>query len=170
MSNDADLQLVFKEASDYAKEASKPIFQSNKILSVFNLYPYHLLLEAYKILKFRLPYCVFELFKNHSPRRANNGLSFTIPRTRLSIEKSGFIFQAIKCWNSVHKTLLTSTNIQIHKDSQIKGSHSTTTAVFYDYSTPISTFKLKLRNFLTSKQHSGPPDVWNQNDTLLHSF
>ena len=52
MSKDANLQLVYKEASDYTKEASKPIFQSNKILSVFNLYPYHVLLETYKILKY----------------------------------------------------------------------------------------------------------------------
>ena len=163
------MQLVYREASDYAKEASKPIFKANKILSVFNLYPYHILLEAYKVLKFRIPYCVFDLFNKKSPRRANNGLSFIIPKTRLSIEKSTFIYQSIKCWNSVYKSLLTPTSINIHKDCQIKGSHSRTTAVFYDYSTPISTFKLKLRNFLTLKQHSGSTEEWSQHDTLLHA-
>ena len=169
ISKDSNLQLVYREASDYAKEASKPIFKANKILSVFNLYPYHILLEAYKVLKFRIPYCVFDLFNKQSPTRANNGLSFIIPKTRLSIEKSTFIYQSIKCWNSVYKSLLTPTSINIHKDCQIKGSHSRTTAVFYDYSTPISTFKLKLRNFLTLKQHSGSTEEWSQHDTLLHA-
>ena len=42
--------------------------------------------------------------------------------------------------------------------------------VFYDYSTPISTFRLKLRNFLPLKQHSGTTEEWSHHDTLLYAL
>ena len=40
----------------YRKEASKPLFNSNKLLTVHNLYKYHCLLEMFKIIKLRISY------------------------------------------------------------------------------------------------------------------
>ena len=42
-------------ASFYEKEKSKPLFQKNKILSVFNLYTFHTIMETFKILKLQSP-------------------------------------------------------------------------------------------------------------------
>ena len=47
----------------YIPEHTKPLFESNKILSVQNLYTYHCFMETYKILKFRQPMSLFNKFK-----------------------------------------------------------------------------------------------------------
>ena len=46
----------------YKKEHSKPLFTSNDILSVHNLYKYHSSLEVYKVLKLRVPISLYSLF------------------------------------------------------------------------------------------------------------
>ena len=169
MSSNPSLELVYKQSSDYTKEPSKPIFKAHSIMSIFNLYTYHILLETYKVLKFRLPYCIYELLHDQSSSN-DHGLSFIIPKTRLSIEKSTFSFQAFLSWNLLYKSLLTPTNIKLHKSCQIKGDHGTTTVVIWDFTTPISTFKLRLKNHLLNHQHptsSGTPENWTLNDALL---
>ena len=59
LTNNSSLKIIHK---DYSKEHTKPIFKDNDILTIYNLFPYHSLLELYKILKFRIPYCMYELF------------------------------------------------------------------------------------------------------------
>ena len=172
-STNPGLETVYKDSSDYTREPSKPIFKAHDIISVFNLYTYHVLLEAYKILKLRLPYSVYELFSKHSPRRGDHhGLSLIIPKTRLSFEKSTFIYQAILSWNSLYKSILTPVNIDLHKSCKIKGDQGRTTIVTWDYSTPTSTFKLRLKKFILTHQHSpsiGTAQDWRKEDTLSHS-
>ena len=165
------LELIYKESSDFAKEPSKPIFKAHNIMSVFNLYPYHVLLETYNVLKFRLPYCIYELLNRHSSKRCDHGLSFITPKTRLSIEKSTFVYQACLSWNLLYKSLLTPTSIDIHRSCRIRGDQGTTTAVIWDFSTPVSTYKLKLKKVILNHQHSlpsGTSENWTRNDTLLH--
>ena len=69
---------------DYSKEHTKPLFKKYGILSVYNLYPYYNLLELYKILKFRTPYCMYELF-NLLPNQAGRNLTLTIPAENLCL-------------------------------------------------------------------------------------
>ena len=59
LESDSLFKIIYK---DYNDEHTKPLFNSHKILTVHNLYVYHTLLETYKTLKFRSPYCIFELF------------------------------------------------------------------------------------------------------------
>ena len=47
----------------YKKESTKPLFTSNDILTVHNLYKYHNTLGMYKILKIRIPISLYTLFK-----------------------------------------------------------------------------------------------------------
>ena len=63
---------------DYSKEHTKPLFKKHDILSIFNLYPYFCLIELYKALKFRIPYCVFELFQR-IPNPSGRNLTLMIP-------------------------------------------------------------------------------------------
>ena len=48
---------------NFCLEHTKPLFNKNKLLSVYNLYTYHTLLEIYKILKTHTPISLFSLFK-----------------------------------------------------------------------------------------------------------
>ena len=52
----------------YKKEASKPLFSTNNILTVHNLHKYHCLLELFKIIKLRIPMSLYELFKRSKIR------------------------------------------------------------------------------------------------------
>ena len=167
---DPSLKSIYKESTDYTKESSKPIFKAHDIMSIFNIYVYHVLLETYKVLKFRLPYCVYELLNNQSSRRKNHGLSFEIPKCRLSLEKSTFTYQAMICWNLIYKSLLTPTTVEIHKSCQIKGSQGTLTAIIWDFSTSVLSFKSKLKKLLLNTQHSiGTVEDWTKHDTLLYT-
>ena len=172
-STNPGLETVYKQSTDYAKEPSKPIFKAHAIISVYNLYTYHVLLEFYKILKFRVPYCLYELFTKHSPRREDHhGLYFIIPKNRLSFEKSTFIYQAILSWNSLYKSILTPENIELHKSCKIKGDQGSSILVTWDYSTSTSTFKARLKKIIIDHQHSpltGTLLDWHKTDTLSHS-
>jgi len=170
MSVDPTLELVYKKSSDFAKEPCKPIFKSNNILTIFNIYPYHVLLETYKVLKFRVPYCIYELFSTNPNTRNYYGLNLSVPRSRISIERTTFKYQAVISWNLVYKSLLTPTSIKLHPTCQIKRDQSTITATIWDYTTPIPTFKHRLKKLLLNTQHSpDSSDIWSKADTLLNS-
>ena len=146
-----NLNLLFKDEVNHIKEHTKPLFSTHKILSVYNLYPYHVLLELYKILKFRVPYCMYDLFSNRSSNTYNHGLNITIPDTRLDFQRKTFCYQATLCWNQFYKKLVSPFSVILHKNCQIKGDASTVTTINYDFSTPVSTFKLNLNNLLYIK-------------------
>ena len=101
-----NLNLLFKDEADHTKEHTKPLFKSNNILSVYNLHPYHMLLELYKILKFRIPYCMYDLFADNFKSKYNRGLNITVPETKLNIQRNTFLYQAILCWNKYYKKLV----------------------------------------------------------------
>ena len=54
----------------YEEEDSKPLFNDNNLLTVYQLYKYHCTLEMFKIVKLRLPISLYSLF-NISNRREN---------------------------------------------------------------------------------------------------
>ena len=60
----------------YKKEHTKPLFNKNSIMSVYNLYFYHCSTDIFKILKFRSPISLFSLF-NLSERAGKESLALT---------------------------------------------------------------------------------------------
>ena len=71
---------------DYTKEHTNSLFIKQEILTVFNLYPYHCLLELYKILKFRTPYCILKCIFEHFtllPNETGRSLTLTLPIYKL---------------------------------------------------------------------------------------
>ena len=46
----------------YCKEHTKPLFHKHQILSFKNLYNYQICIETLKVLKFKYPACLFNLF------------------------------------------------------------------------------------------------------------
>ena len=81
-------QILGKEF--YMKEPSKPLFNTNKILSVHNLYKYRTIMEVYKILKYHLPISIYSLF-NRSTRK--EGLLIT------STVLNNFVSRSSRMWN-----------------------------------------------------------------------
>ena len=81
-----------------------------------------------------------------------------------------FRYQAIISWNLVYKSLLTPVRLDLHPSCHIKGDQSTITAIIWDYTTNIPTFKLRLKKLLLNTQHpTDSPDAWSKIDTLLHT-
>ena len=82
---------------NYQLEHTKPIFKLLKLLTVHNLYNYHVTLETFNIIKFRKPYTLFEKIQvsNH------NILSLIQPRIRLDIRENNFLCKSASIWNAV---------------------------------------------------------------------
>ena len=75
----------------YKREASKPLFNTNKILCIHNLYKYRTIMEVYKILKYHLPISLFIKF-NRSTRK--DGLLIT------SVPMDNFVSRSSRLWNT----------------------------------------------------------------------
>ena len=162
LDGNSKLKLIFREEVDYTLEHTKPLFKLHKILTVHNLYPYYMLLELYKILKFRRPYCLYDILK--PPTSVCKGLTIKIPNTTLSIQQKIFTYKSIVLWNKYYKSLIMPFAIPLHKDFKPKyDKDNIINTLNYDFSTKVSTLKEQLRNLLTSKQHSGSDYEWNIN-------
>ena len=136
---------------NYCLEHTKPIFSEYNILSLRHLYIQHTFVELFKIVKFRAPFSVFELF-NPSPRNTN--LLMCLPKINLDLSKYNFVFSASLIWNSLIGGLLekcspNSAGIMVPGSSE-----------FSDTTTPISYIKKKLKNILLDTQKLGENDEW----------
>ena len=130
---------------NYEKENTKPLFLENELLTVHNLYNYHIIINIFNILKYRTPYSLFDKF-SFSARKE---LSLVRPTTLHSKRLQNFICKSTAKWNEVskiifeHTTLITIRGLLI----LIPGS-----AVGSDLTAKTSTIKLKLKNILLSIQ------------------
>ena len=82
----------------YRKEHTKPLFTKVKLLALQNIYNYQCCIELLKILKFRTPMALYNLFKI-SPR--NNSILLILPT-----KSHHFVFSASKIWNVIAKVLV----------------------------------------------------------------
>ena len=121
-----------------------------------NSYVYYTLLELYKTLKFRSPYCFFEIFS--MPGTKQMDLSIQVPQFKLQCEKVSFVYQSIILWNKYYKQLLTPFTIPLHHEFISKHKLTNCKSIHYDYSTKVSTFKSKLSKLLLEIQSEGDED------------
>ena len=75
----------------YVKESTKPLFKAHDLLSVHNLYRHRCIMELFKIVKYRLPISLYELF-NRSNRRED---LFRTPSP-----SDNFIYKSASLWNT----------------------------------------------------------------------
>ena len=118
----------------YEQEHSKPLFNDNNLLTVYQLYTYHCTLEMFKIVNLRLPISLYSLF-NMSNRRENY---FITPNPSTS-----FVYQSAFMWNSCYK-LSSLYNIE--------------------FSTAIVTVKHKLKTVLLNAQKQFDKSIWFPNN------
>lgn len=122
----------------YEKEHTKPIFNRLKILTIQNLFKYHCITEIFKIMKFRSPYCLFELI-TISPRDS----SYTII---LPNKINTFIWKASQAWNTIHKYVLNTS----------KG-----------FATPVNSIKHRTKAIILECQDLHDPEEWNPDNFRL---
>ena len=145
-----NLKIITK---DYSKEHTKALFKSHNILTIYNLYPYHVLLELYKILKFRMPYCMYELL--NMTQCNGRGLSIVTPKVTLSSQKRTFIYNAVILWNKMYKSIIRPFTIKLHDMHRLRCDSYNPEVSYYDLSTTVSTFKSKVKDLLYKTQILG---------------
>ena len=150
-----NLHTVYK---DFSKEHTKPLFISNKILTVHNLYTYHTLLELYKVLKFRTPYCLYDMFSPKGERQ--HDLNIHVPLVNKDCQRQSFSYQSRILWNMLYKKLVVPYSIPIHYEYIKKHNLTHCASIHYDYSTKTSLFKSKLWKLLYGQQLLGDKVCW----------
>ena len=115
----------------YMREHTKPIFNSNKILTVNNLYRYTSACELMKILKFGYPKILADSF-TLSSRNDKNLIIL------LRLKNSQFHYKASVIWNDLLKPL----------------------KIPIVYEIDVSVFKRKLKQYLLDLQEAGHHLIW----------
>ena len=81
------------DSTFYIKEHSKPLLNKHSILTIHNLYIYHCAAATLKILKFRSPMSLYQLFELSD--RKETYLITTSPSQNF-VYKAGFIWNAVR--------------------------------------------------------------------------
>lgn len=128
---------------DYILEHTKPLFNENKILCLHHLHIQHTFIELFKIIKYRTPMSVYEMFQSSS--RDSNFL-MNVPKINLNISKPNFAFNASLIWNKLIGMLLNRCFPNFF-GLMVPGSSEGS-----DLSAPISSIKKKLKEILFNTQ------------------
>ena len=110
------------------------------IFRVRNLYHYFCTVNVFKILKFRQPITLYEMYQlSHR----ETSLALILP------ERSGqFFYKSALAWNSVYRSVLERPNS--------------------DLTTKISHFKDEIKKLLSSKQNEGENIDWQKSNFILY--
>ena len=138
----------------YMREHTKPIFNSNEILTIHNLFKYHTILGVIKTLKFRTPISIYSCF-NISSRKG----TFLVTTETVGT----YIYTASSMWNKC-------TGIIFNKPSLVEVWHSHMkkpekvlipgSSPNSDLCIPMSTFKYRLKKLLLETQKQGDTIEW----------
>ena len=133
---------------NYSLENTKPIFNKEKILSIYNLYVYHVFIELFKILKNRQPISLANLFQ--LSLRSTSFL-IRIPQFQLDLSKHNFVYIASTTWNSLIGKTIDKCKPN-ERNIMVPGSSG-----FSDLSAPISIIKSRVKSILFEAQKLTTP-------------
>ena len=88
---------------NFALENTKPLFNKEKIMSIYNLYVQHVFIELFKILKERQPISLADLFQLSF--RSSSRIILT-PFSSYENTKQNFVHRASNTWNSLIDKIL----------------------------------------------------------------
>ena len=127
-------------AEFYSREHTKPLFTEYNLLAIRNLYHYFCTVDVFKILKFRQPITLYEMYQlSHR----ETSLALILP------ERSGqFFYKSALAWNSVYRSVLERPNS--------------------DLTTKIPHFKDEFKKLLSSKQNEGENIDWQKSNFILY--
>ena len=144
---------------DYMLEHTKPIFNSENILSIKHLHIQHTFVELFKIMKEQMPISLHELFK-FSPRISN--FLMIPPRFNLEISRQNFVYNGTHIWNGLIGQVL-NTCEPYPNNLMVPGSSTNS-----DLSASISVIKKRVKKFLfqiQALQTPGRKNEWMPNNT-----
>ena len=131
---------------DYLLEHTRSLYNEQNILSLHHLYIQHTFMDLFKILKYRTPISVSELFCR-SPRTTN--FLLLLPKINLQVSRLNFVFSASSIWISLIGRLLN--KCSPNSDGiMVAGSSKCS-----DMSAPISYMKKRLNEILVGVQKLG---------------
>ena len=139
-------------SKEYCLEHTKPLFNENKLLTVFNLHTLHTFMEVFKVMKYHSPISIYELLTlGHRAQK----VTLILPKVNLDISKHNFVFKSAAIWNSLNATLF---NRCIPQSDGIVIPGSTENS---DMAASISVIKNKLKCHLLEKQKLGDKINWD---------
>ena len=138
---------------NFELEHTKPIFNSEKILSIFHLYIQHTFVETFKIMKERLPMSLYVLF-TQSCRETN--LLMCPPKFSLEISRQNFVYSSCLIWNGTIGQVLDKCK-PYPNDIMVPGSSPNS-----DLSASISIIKNRLKEKLFQTQGLKTPGRTNE--------
>lgn len=138
---------------NYDLEHTKPLFNENNILTVYNLYGIHTFMEIFKILKYHSPISIYELLLLGF--RDCQKTTLLLPKINLQISMNNFIFKSATLWNRFYPNLFNRC-LPLNNGIIIPGS-----SINSDMAASISVIKNRLKSYLLAKQKLGFNDTWN---------
>ena len=110
------------------------------------MHVYHTFVHLFKILKYKIPKSVYDLFID-TPR-SNDGINMLLllPKIRTELEKSNFVFQGSLIWNAVIEKVMN--KCKPNKDGILVPGSSECS----DLAAPISAIKNKVFDLLLKVQ------------------
>ena len=140
-----------RTGKNFSLEHSKQLFNEKGILSIKNLYNYHMFMEVFKIVKLSTPISIRNLVK-FLPR--SEKLILEVPLVRLDVTKQNFAFKSTQVWNDLSVKILEKCDA-LDNGLIIPGSAENS-----DLAASTSFVKGRLRNLLLSQQKLGDPLLW----------
>ena len=122
----------------YQREHTKPLFNNQQILTVCNLYHYHMLLETFKIIKTRTPISLYSCFTQSTRKE-------TLLITPSYSEN--FVYNASMMWN-IFRTCPEGSKIS-------------------DFIVGISYIKTKIKALLFRRQKLGDIEEWDESNSCI---
>ena len=141
----------------YSLEHTKPLFNQNRILNLFNLYIYHTFINTFKILKTYTPVSLYTLF---SLSQESTHFLLFLPKITLDKCKNNFIFKSCSIWNCLITNIF-ELSLPNDKGIIVRGSSPNS-----DFCTPIAFVKSKLKIYLLTKQMFGNSVEWLPENSL----
>ena len=150
---------------NYEKENTKVLFSENELLTVHNMYNYHIIIELFNILKFKRPYSLYKTFQFST--RTGRELYLTQPNNYSKKSENNFFYKSIPMWNELCSIIFEKvTPINIRGDIVcIPGS-----VVGSDLTASIGSIKNKLKNVLLYIQDQGHVTEWDNRNFELKTY
>ena len=147
-------------AEFYSREPSKPLFMRENILTIHNVYKHRILMELFKILKFRAPISLYNLLSCNIFSKNNTLLC---PSVNLEKFKKSFVFSGCSLWNKCTKILFSKPTLTEIFHSHMKKPQKIIipgSAPNSDLCCSISVFKHRLKELLLEIQKQGEVSEW----------
>ena len=150
---------------DFSKEHTKPLFKSNNILTVSNLYNYHALIEVYKIMKFKTPYSIYSRF-----HMSDRKILLILNKVKFDKHKQQFFYNAAMKWNQISNFLIKPYEIKVINSKDTDESSLNNVVLTYDFTLSVSVLKAKLKKIIMDIQCDGIANEWNTLNSNLTAY